>query len=149
MRHLAIGLAALAVALVLGSAARAQTAAPLPDPDRLTLTSLYWGRVTEDWSIPRGGEAVWTGSDGATRSFTVSPADFDRLRDLFSPYEGLPFQCERIIADGPYGRLTWSHGGQEDHRLGWDAGCVTGDAADVFRRVDQAQALLKALRDAR
>ena len=61
------------------------------DPDRITLTSLYWGRVTQEWSIPRGGEARWT-KDEETRAFTVSEADFDRLRDIFRPYEGVRFE---------------------------------------------------------
>jgi len=119
----------------------------LPAPDRLTLTSLYWGRVTQEWTVPRGGEGRWTQADGKTEAFAVSEADFDRLRDLFRPYEGVHFECERVITDGPYGRLTWSQPGHEDQQLNWDAGCVTGDAADVFQRWDQAEALLKTLRD--
>ena len=118
----------------------------LPDPDRITLTSLYWGRVTQQWSIPRGGEARWTRGD-ETRTFAASEADFDRLRDVFRPYEGVRFECQRVIADGPYGHVTWSQQGHEDQQLRWDAGCVTGDAADVFRRWDEAVALLEALRD--
>ena len=119
----------------------------LPDPDRMTLTWLSWGRMQERWEMPRGGEAVWSHHDGRTRSFTLSAADFDRVRDLFRPYEGKRFECERVIADLPYGRLVWSQPGHEDQALGWDSGCVTGDAADVFRRVDEAEAILTALRD--
>lgn len=119
----------------------------LPQPDRLTFTSLYWGRVTQEWIIPRGGAGRWSPADGETRTFPVSEADFERLRDIFRPYEGVRFECQRVIADGPYGRLTWSQDGHEDQQLRWDAGCVTGDAGDVFQRWDQAEALLKALRD--
>ena len=119
----------------------------LPDPDRITLTSLYWGRVTQEWTVPRGGEGRWTQADGKTEAFAVSEADFDRLRDLFRPYEGARFECDRVIADGPYGHVTWSQEGHEDQQLRWDAGCVTGDAADVFRRWDEAMVMLKALRD--
>lgn len=121
--------------------------AGLSAPDRLTLTSLYWGRVTQEWTIPRGGEGRWTQADGKTEAFAVSEADFDRLRDLFRPYEGVRFECERVITDGPYGHVTWSQQGHEDQQLNWDAGCVTGDANDVFQRWDQAEALLKTLRD--
>ena len=119
----------------------------LPSPDRITLTSLYWGRMTQEWSLPRGGEGRWSQADGKTSTFAVSEADFDRLRDLFRPYEGVRFECQRVITDGPYGHVTWSQDGHEDQQLRWDAGCVTGDAADVFRRWDEAQALLKTLRD--
>ena len=119
----------------------------LPAPDRLTFTSLYWGRMIEEWSIPRGGEGRWTQADGKARAFAVSEADFDALRDLFRPYEGVRFECRRFITDGPYGHVTWSQQGREDQQLRWDAGCVTGDASDVFRRWDEAQARLRALRD--
>src|SRR5690606_29322778 len=51
----------------------------LPSPDRLTLTSLYWGRVTQEWSMPRGGEGRWSEGDSASKTFPVSEADFDRL----------------------------------------------------------------------
>lgn len=121
--------------------------AGLAEPDRITLTWLYWGRVTETWSIPRGGEGRWSHGDGSPRTFAVSEADFDRLRDLFRPWEGVRFECDRVIADGPYGRLVWSQPGHEDQQLNWDAGCVTGDAAEVFQRVEEAEALLRSLRD--
>ncbi len=119
----------------------------LPDPTRMTLTWLSWGNMQERWDIPRGGEASWSHHDGRTTTFAVSAADFDRIRELFRPYEGAGFECERVIADLPYGRLVWSQPGHEDQELGWDRGCITGDAADVFSRVDQAEALLTALRD--
>lgn len=119
----------------------------VPDPDRMTLTSLYWGRVTQEWSIPRVGEGRWSEGDGPAKTFPVSEAEFDRLRDLFRPYEGVRFECQRVITDGPYGHVTWSQQGHEDQQLKWDAGCVTGDAADVFRRWDEALVMLRALRD--
>lgn len=125
---------------------RAVVQEALSSPDRITLTALYWGRVTQEWSIPRGGEARWT-RDDEVRTFAVSEADFDRLRDIFRPYEGVRFECRRVITDGPYGHVTWSQEGHEDQQLKWDAGCVTGDAADVFGRWDEAVALLARLRD--
>ncbi len=126
-------------------AAAAQAA--VDQPDRLTFTDLYWGRTVQEWSIPRGGEGRWSQADGKSEVFPVSGAEFDRLREIFRPYEGVRFQCERVIADGPYGTVTWSQDGHEDQQLRWDAGCVTGDAADVFRRLDEAEALLRSLRD--
>ncbi len=120
----------------------------LADPDRITLTARYWGRVTRQWAVPRGGQATFTDEAGAVRSFAVTEADFDRLRDIFRPYEGTRFECDRVITDGPYGDVTWSQEGHEDQEVGWDAGCVTGDAADIFERWDRAVAMLNALRDA-
>lgn len=127
--------------------ARWEAAPGLADPRTMTLTWLYWGRTTSEWTVPRGGEARWSNEAGESRTFAVSEADFDRLRDIFRPYEGARFECDRVITDGPYGRLTWSQPGHEDQQLNWDAGCVTGDATDVFERVDRAEALLKGLRD--
>lgn len=142
MRRILLGLAAVIAACAVTGGAQAQSA-----PDRITLTSLYWGNVTQNWVVPRGGEGVWTGRDGETRSFPVAEADFDRLRNIFRAYEGRPFECRRTITDGPYGRVIWSWPDQKDEQLSWDAGCVTGDADDVFRRLDEAESLLKALRD--
>ena len=98
--------------------------------------------------MPRGGEATFTDRAGAVTTFTVSEADFDRLRDIFRPYEGTRFECQRVITDGPYGDVTWSQEGHEDQEVRWDAGCVTGDASDIFERWDRAVAMLNALRDA-
>lgn len=119
----------------------------LANPDRITLTARSWGRITRQWAVPRGGEAVFTDASGAQRSFTVSEADFDQLREIFQPYEGTRFECNRVITDGPYGDVTWSQDGHEDQEVRWDAGCVTGDAADIFERWDRAVAMLNALRD--
>lgn len=121
----------------------------LPSPDRMTLTWLYWGNMQESWDVPRGGEATWSHRDGRTKTFSLSAADFDRVREVFRPWEGVRFECERVIADLYYGRLVWSQAGHEDQQLNWDRGCTTGDATDVFRRVDEAEAMLAALRDAR
>ena len=57
------------------------------------------------------------------------------------------FECRRVITDGAYGSVIWSQPGHEDQSLNFDAGCVSGDAADVFQRLEQAEAMLAALRD--
>lgn len=121
--------------------------AGLADPDRITLTARSWGRITRQWAVPRGGEATFTDEAGDEHPFTVSEADFDQLREIFQPYEGTRFECNRVITDGPYGDVTWSQDGHEDQQVRWDAGCVTGDAADIFERWDRAVAMLNALRD--
>ena len=150
MRQILLALVLAAAAVPVAPAAAQVPAAArsaIDQPDRLTFTDLYWGRTVQEWSIPRGGEGRWSQADGKSEVFPVSEAEFDRLRDLFRPYEGVRFECQRVIADGPYGTVTWSQQGHEDQQLRWDAGCVTGDAADVFRRLDEAEALLKSLRD--
>lgn len=122
--------------------------AAAPGPDAMTITWLYWGNVMESWTLPRGGDAVWTNREGETRTFVLSAADFDAVREQFRPYEGREFRCQRAVTDQPYGRLVWIRDGVESAPLNWDLGCVTGDASDLFGRIEKAEALLIARRDA-
>lgn len=128
---------------------RARYVAPaIPDPLIITLENKYWGNTTSSWTIPRGGEARYVAGE-RTVNFAVSIETFDRIRDLFRPYEGAYFECNRVVADGPYGFIIWSsQEGQEDQRTRWDAGCLTGDAGDLFGRIDAAMEILVPLRDA-
>lgn len=120
----------------------------IPEPTTITLQNMYWGRTTATWTIPRGGEARYSDPQ-RTVTFPMSAETFDRIRDLFRPYEERDFHCSRIIADGPYGFVIWSsQEGQEDQRTQWDAGCVSGDASDLFERIDGAMEILVPLRDA-
>jgi hypothetical protein len=127
----------------------ARYAAPaIPAPTSITLENKYWGRTTSSWIVNRNGEGSFTQGE-TTTSFVVTPEQFDQIRQIFRPYEGRDFHCNRVIADGPYGFVVWSsQAGQEDQRTLWDAGCVTGDAGDLFGRLDQATEILVALREA-
>lgn len=129
--------------------AEARWVAPpgLPAPTRMTLVWRSWGNRLVEWTIPRGGDATYVNRDAAPVTFSVSEAEFDRFRELFRPYEGVRFECRRVITDGAYGSVVWSQPGHEDQSLNFDAGCVSGDAADVFERLERAEAMLKALRD--
>jgi hypothetical protein len=81
--------------------------------------------------------------------FQVPVETFDRIREILRPYEARPFQCNRVITDGPYGYVMWSsEPWREDQRIQWDAGCVTGDASDLFGRIDAATAILVQIRNA-
>jgi hypothetical protein len=128
---------------------RARYVAPqIPAPTIIMLQNMYWGNVTSSWTIPRGGEGRFVEGDRSV-AFAVTPETFDRIRDVFRPYEGRHFECQRVITDGPYGFVIWSsRDGQEDQRTQWDAGCVTGDANDLFARLDAAQEILVPLREA-
>jgi hypothetical protein len=120
----------------------------IPDPTIITLDNRYWGRPTSSWTIPRGGEGRYVDPQ-RTVEFTVSVETFDRIREIFHPYEERDFHCNRVLTDGPYGFVIWSsQEGQEDQRTLWDAGCVTGDASDLFARIDQAVEILVPLREA-
>ncbi|GAA0638744.1 hypothetical protein [Brevundimonas lenta] len=129
--------------------AEARQVAPpgLPEPTQMTLVWRSWGNRLVEWTIPRGGEAAYVNRDAPPVTFSVSAAEFDRFRDLFRPWEGVRFECERVITDGAYGSVVWSQPGHEDQSLNFDAGCVTGDAADVFERLERAEKMLEALRD--
>jgi hypothetical protein len=120
----------------------------IPTPTIVTLENKYWGRTTSSWTLTRSGEGSFTQGETTTR-FAFTPEQFDQIRDIFRPYEGRDFHCNRVITDGPYGFVVWSsQAGQEDQRTLWDAGCVTGDAGDLFGRIDRAMEILVPLRDA-
>jgi hypothetical protein len=129
--------------------ARARWTPPpgLPAPTTMTLVWRSWGNRLVEWTLPRGGEGRYIDRDGGTTTFPVSEEQFDRFREIFAPYEGVRFECRRVITDGAYGSVIWSQPGHEDQSLNFDAGCVSGDAADVFQRLEQAEAMLAAIRD--
>lgn len=119
----------------------------IPDPTIITLDNRYWGRPTSSWTITRAGVGRYVNPQ-RTVEFEVSAETFDRIREIFRPYEERDFHCNRVRTDGPYGFVIWSsQEGQEDQRTLWDAGCVTGDASDLFARIDQATEILVSLRD--
>jgi hypothetical protein len=125
-----------------------QGASTISDPVVITFQNMYWGNETSRWLVPRDGEGRYADQQ-RTVTFHVSAETFDRVRELLRPYEGHAFVCQRAIADGPYGHIIWtSREGREDHRAQWDAGCVTGDADDMFTRLDAVMDLLGPLRDA-
>ena len=120
----------------------------IPDPTIITLQNMYWGNPTTTWTIPRGGEGRYVDPQ-RTIAFDVSAETFDRIRDIFRSYEERDFHCNRVITDGPYGYIIWSsQEGRQDQRTQWDAGCVTGDASDLFQRIDTAMEILVPLREA-
>ncbi len=120
----------------------------IADPTIIRLENMYWGRTTSSWIVRRGGEGSYADPQ-RTVSFDVSADTFDRIREIFLPYEERDFHCNRVITDGPYGFVVWSsREGHEDQRTQWDAGCVTGDAGDLFARIDQTMEILVPLREA-
>ena len=121
----------------------------LPAPTTMTLVWRSWGNRLVEWTIPRGGEGRYINREGETVTFPVSGEQFDRFRALFAAYEGVRFECRRVISDGAYGSVIWSQEGHTDQSLNFDAGCTSGDASDVFQRLEQAEAMLNGLRDAR
>lgn len=131
--------------------ARARFVPPpgLPAPTTMTLVWRSWGNRLVEWTLPRGGEGRYVNRDAEPVTFPVSEEQFDRFRALFAPYEGVRFECRRVITDGAYGSVIWSQPGHADQSLNFDAGCVSGDAADVFQRLEQAETMLDTFKGAR
>lgn len=120
----------------------------IPAPTIITLQNMYWGNPTATWTLSRGGEGRFVTTQRAV-TFEISAETFDRVREIFRPYEARDFHCNRVVADGPYGFIIWSsQEGQEDQRTQWDAGCLTGDASDLFARIDSAMEIVVPLREA-
>lgn len=120
----------------------------LPAPERMTLVWRSWGNRLVEWTLPRGGEGQYVRRDEPPVTFPVSEDQFDAFRALFAPYEGVRFECRRVMTDGAYGSVIWSQSGREDQTLNFDAGCLSGDAGDVFERLERAEVMLNGLRDA-
>ena len=139
---------ALILALTMSLAACVSPRGETPALTMITFQNMYWGNETSRWAVRREGEAQYVDAQ-RTVTFHVSAETFDRVREILKPYEGRDFQCHRQIADGPYGYVIWSQSeGQEARRTQWDAGCVTGDADDLFARLDAAMEILGPIRDA-
>jgi hypothetical protein len=128
---------------------RARYVAPtIPEPSTIRVEWMSWGHPVQNWSVSRTGAGSFT-HEGETQTFTVTPQDFETIRAALRPYESRHFECERTVYDLPYGAIVWSsREGQEDQRTRFDAGCTTGDADDLFKRLDDANAVVDRLRGA-
>ncbi len=124
---------------------KARYVAPIiPEPVFLSVERRYWGRLLSVWTVTAAGEVTVTGDDITTR-FQSPDTGFEEIREIFRPYESRHFECERVIADLPYGDVIWgSAEGQEDQRTRFDDGCVRGDATDLNARLARADALIRA-----
>lgn len=120
----------------------------IPAPTSIAFVNMYWGQTTSTWTASSAGEGRYEDRHRSV-AFAMPEGTFDRIRELMRPYESQDFHCNRVLTDGPYGFVVWSSGeGQEDQRTQWDGGCLTGDAGDLFGRIDEATAILMPLRDA-
>jgi hypothetical protein len=120
----------------------------IPEPSIIRVEWMSWGSPVQNWSVSRDGAGSFT-HEGETQTFAVTPQDFEAIRSALRPYESRYFECERTVYDLPYGAVIWSsHEGQEDQRTRFDAGCVTGDADDLFKRLDDATDVVDRLRGA-
>lgn len=123
---------------------KARYVAPeIPAPSGIRLEHKYWGNLLAAWQVSADGR-VSRLADGVEETFAITSGQFAELRDVFKDYEGEHFECDRIIADLPYGDVIWlSADGRELQKTRFDEGCVSGDAQDIFERIQQAEQLLK------
>ena len=128
---------------------RARYVAPIiPEPGIIRVEWMSWGNPVQNWSVSRDGAGSFT-YEGETQSFILTPQDFEAIRAALRPYESRYFECERTVYDLPYGAIVWSsREGQEDQRTRFDAGCTSGDADDLFKRLDEANEVVDRLRGA-
>lgn len=159
MRPFTVGLMLrLGLTLALGACAtgmedRAQAGhEPVPSatlstqgPNRISFGWSSWGRPTSQWVISSDGQVTHTDRAGQTVRAAADPATFVRLRELFKPYENRAFSCRVTVTDGPYGSLVWSEDDRADRSISYNAGCLSGDADDLFERLGQAETTLQAV----
>lgn len=117
----------------------------LPDPQSITFGWNSWGRPISRWTLNQDGTGIGTNPNGQPETITATPQDFQRLRELFRPYEGRIFRCQVTVTDGAYGAIVWSQPGHEDQSVGYNAGCMSGDANDIMERLDRAETLMHRL----
>lgn len=136
-------------AIALGACASAP--APASDVTRISYQISSWGYVQERWTIASSGEATFERTPSRaqlgtplqpTQTFTLTPADFERIRSTLEPTErfaagGLP--CEVQMTDAPYGTLTWQNAGGGEREVRFYTACrETRDLTLFFTKVTDA-----------
>ncbi len=123
--------------------ARQPEPAPLASIDFISVRYLTWGRAYTAWSVERGGTGRHA-EEGDERQFTVPAEAFDRILEIMRPWERESVFCSNAPTDGPYGEFRFSGGGEE-RSSGWRLGCDSENAADLYRRLDEADNAIHAL----
>ena len=155
--------------LALAGAALAGCSTHRPEPAGardFTLRSLSvetnsWGKPVTNWTIGRDGVCRYSFSrdvpgggfrdyDLVTRRFAVSAANFAKVEGLLAgarSYAGAEIPCTLQITDGLYGRIGWSDG-SAPRTVAFNVGCLSPTAETIYRRLRDAQDLVKSLADA-
>lgn len=139
----------LFAAVLLGACATHDAAVPIT---RITYEAMSWGYVQERWSISASGDAsLETLSEGAqlgtpttTRAITLTPEDFERIRDALAPVQRLKgdIPCERVITDLPYGAVRWALADGTEQSVRYDVGCRPNSRLELlFERMEAASAI--------
>jgi hypothetical protein len=123
----------------------AACATPAPEATtRISVEILSWGYVQERWSVSSTGEAslerVPAGAQLTTppvaQTFTVTAEDFEQIRAALAPAESLidNLECNRVIADLPYGAVRWQRADGSEDVIRFDYGCQPNRGLEVFFR---------------
>jgi hypothetical protein len=151
---------AAAIAILLGACASAP-AAPAEDTTRISFQVSSWGYVQERWTIAADGQATFEQTQpGAqlgtpllpAQRFTLTPADFGRIRATLAPTERFidgGLACERQMTDAPYGAVTWQRSsGAEQHVSFYTACRETRDITLFFAQLNEADRIFHELTNA-
>lgn len=135
-------LSPLALAMAFAACAQTPKTPTQPAADRIEATTFSWGRMTDSWSIRRGGDGKHLSvrdpyadkPNQKSEAFAVSPEAFDAIaRKLAAAqaYAGDDSKCKLMVTDGPYGTISWFKGDTKVHEFRWQAGyaCPGKDAA--------------------
>lgn len=121
----------------------------MPASEGIRIEHRYWGNLLAAWQVAANGRASRL-AEGAEEAFPIAPEQFTQLRKVFQDYKSRHFECNRIVADLPYGYVIWlSKDGSELQRTRFDEGCISGDASDLFEKLQKAEELLDDWREER
>lgn len=141
----------VAIAAVFLNACAATPAPPSEQMTRITYEVSSWGYVQERWTIASDGHATFEQTQpGAqfgspllpAQTFTLTPADFERIRMTLAPTERFidgGLACERQMTDAPYGAVTWQRSSGVEQQVSFYTACrETRDITLFFTQLNAA-----------
>jgi hypothetical protein len=141
-------LLAVAIASIVSACA---TPPPMADVTRITYQVSSWGYVQERWTIAANGEATFERTPTSAQlgaplqpaqTFTLTPADFERIRTTLAPTERFidgGLTCEVQMTDAPYGTVTWQRLDGAEQQVSFYSACrETRDITLFFTQINAA-----------
>ena len=142
-------LIAAAIATLVSACATPLT--PSADVTRISYQVSSWGYVQERWTIAANGEATFERTPTSAQlgaplqppqAFTLTPADFERIRTTLAPTErfiGGGLACEAQMTDAPYGTVKWQRSSGAEQQVSFYAACrETPDITLFFAQLSAA-----------
>ncbi|MEQ1489144.1 MAG: hypothetical protein ABL932_01200 [Terricaulis sp.] len=148
---------AIAAAIFL-SACASTPAPPIKQTTRITYEVSSWGYVQERWTIAADGHATFEQTESGAQfgspllpaqTFTLTPADFERIRTTLAPTERFiegGLACERQMTDAPYGAVTWQRSSGVEQQVSFYSACrETRDITLFFTQLNAADQIFHQL----